>query len=303
MKEDYFTSIHIDEFEIEIRETKLGREEFTRDIPNVPERALKNLDEDGIVRVGTRSARATSWSARSHPRARTSSPPEEKLLHAIFGRAGEDVKNDSSRCPSGVEGIVIDTQKFSRKVNMTEEERQKNLAEIKKAETRFLERYRETLDQLIERLSSTRSARADLVDPTQAGDKISAESPRTTTSARVARADPHAPSMPVRQGQEARHTAERGEGVPRSHRRGYESEKTKLVNRLSRGDELPTGVLEMVKVFIATKRQLSVGDKIAGRHGNKGVIARMLPESRHAVPRGRHAGRHVPEPARRSVVV
>ncbi|MFM1873065.1 MAG: hypothetical protein RL398_2487, partial [Planctomycetota bacterium] len=119
VKDDVYTSIHIDEFEIEIRETKLGREEFSRDIPNVSEKALRHLDESGIVRVGTRVKPGDILVGKVAPKSKSELTPEEKLLHAIFGRAGEDVKNDSLEVPSGVEGVVINTQKFSRKVNMT----------------------------------------------------------------------------------------------------------------------------------------------------------------------------------------
>jgi DNA-directed RNA polymerase subunit beta len=275
VKEDYFTSIHIDEFEIEIRETKLGKEEFTRDIPNVPERVLKNLDEDGIVRVGTRVGPGDILVGKVAPKSKNELSPEEKLLHAIFGRAGEDVKNDSLEVPSGVEGIVIETQKFSRKVNLTEEERQRNLAEIKKAETRFLQRYRETLNDLIERLEEI--GKLELTDATS-GERIRADKAENYYLCKMVReqilaaVDHHFGKGKKRD--------QAGEAVRAYIERidQFETEKTKLVNRLSRGDELPTGVLEMVKVYIATKRQLSVGDKVAGRHGNKGVIARIMPE-------------------------
>src|SRR5262245_15760614 len=123
VKNDTYTSIHIEEFEIEIRETKLGKEEFTRDIPNVSPRALNNLDENGIVQVGTFVRPGDILVGKVSPKSRSELTPEEKLLHAIFGRSGEDVKNDSLEVPSGVEGIVIDTQRFSRKTSMTEEER------------------------------------------------------------------------------------------------------------------------------------------------------------------------------------
>ena len=123
VKEDVYTSIHIEEFEIEIRETKLGREEFTRDIPNVSEKALRNLDENGIVRIGTFVKPGDILVGKVAPKSKSELTPEEKLLHAIFGRAGEDVKNDSLEVPSGVEGIVINTQRFSRRMSLNEEER------------------------------------------------------------------------------------------------------------------------------------------------------------------------------------
>src|SRR5262249_44098362 len=123
VKEDTYTSIHIEEFEIEIRETKLGKEEFTRDIPNVSPKALSNLDEHGVVRIGTFVQPGDILVGKVSPKSKSELTPEEKLLHAIFGRAGEDVKNDSLEVPSGVEGIVIDTQRFSRRASMSDDER------------------------------------------------------------------------------------------------------------------------------------------------------------------------------------
>src|SRR5262249_30826184 len=134
VKNDTYTSLHIEEFDIEIRETKLGREEFTRDIPNVSEKALRNLDENGIVRVGTFVRPGDILVGKVSPKSKTELTPEEKLLHAIFGRAGEDVKNDSRDVPSGVEGIVIDTQKFSRRLSLSEEERKAFEKALKEAE-------------------------------------------------------------------------------------------------------------------------------------------------------------------------
>ncbi len=132
--EDTYTSIHIEEFDVEIRETKLGREEFTRDIPNVSEKALRNLDENGIVQIGTFVWPGDILVGKVSPKSKTELTPEEKLLHAIFGRAGEDVKNDSLEVPSGVEGIVIDTQKFSRRMSLSEDERKTFEKSLKEAE-------------------------------------------------------------------------------------------------------------------------------------------------------------------------
>src|SRR5690349_8107859 len=134
VKDDVYTSIHIEEFDIDIRETKLGREEFTRDIPNVSEKALRNLDEGGIVQIGTFVRPGDILVGKVSPKSKTELTPEEKLLHAIFGRAGEDVKNDSLEVPSGVEGIVIDTQKFSRRMSLSEDERKKFEKDLKDAE-------------------------------------------------------------------------------------------------------------------------------------------------------------------------
>src|SRR6476659_2805998 len=146
VKNDTYTSLHIEEFDVEIRETKLGREEFTRDIPNVSEKALRNLDETGIVRVGTFVKPGDILVGKVSPKSKTELTPEEKLLHAIFGRAGEDVKNDSLEVPSGIEGIVIDTQKFSRRMSLSEEERKLFDKEVKEAEAegniRIAEQFR-----------------------------------------------------------------------------------------------------------------------------------------------------------------
>ncbi|MFO0960310.1 MAG: hypothetical protein U0800_23190 [Isosphaeraceae bacterium] len=154
VKQDVYTSIHIEEFEIEIRETKLGREEFTRDIPNVSEKALRNLDDNGIVRIGTYVKPGDILVGKVAPKSKSELTPEEKLLHAIFGRAGEDVKNDSLEVPSGVEGIVINTQRFSRRMSLSEEERkvfEKELKDTEHAESvRVGEEYRAMIKALEE---------------------------------------------------------------------------------------------------------------------------------------------------------
>src|SRR5581483_7941312 len=137
VKNDTYTSIHIEEFEIEIRETKLGKEEFTRDIPNVPPKALSNLDDYGIVQVGTFVQPGDILVGKVSPKSKSELTPEEKLLHAIFGRAGEDVKNDSLDVPSGVEGIVIDTQRFSRRASMSDDEKKAFEKEHKELENRY----------------------------------------------------------------------------------------------------------------------------------------------------------------------
>ncbi len=274
VKEDYFTSIHIDEFDTEIRETKLGKEEFTRDIPNVADRALRNLDEGGVVRVGTRVTQEDILVGKVAPKSKNELTPEEKLLHAIFGRAGEDVKNDSLKVPSGVEGVVIDTQKFSRKVNVTEEERQRNLAEIKKAESQFLRRYKEELQGLLERLAEIKGS--PLAD-SRSKKAVSADEADNYQLCKMVRETILAASEQFKKGSQ-RDEAMRAIKTYLDRIDAFESDKNKTVNRLSRGDELPTGVLEMVKAYVATKRRISVGDKVAGRHGNKGVIARIVPE-------------------------
>src|SRR5205823_3776653 len=152
VKQDVYTSIHIEEFEIEIRETKLGKEEFTRDIPNVSPKALRNLDENGIVRVGTFVKPADILVGKVAPKSKSELTPEEKLLHAIFGRAGEDVKNDSLEVPSGVEGIVINTQRFSRRMSLNEEERKAFEKELKDTELAESQKVADEYKQMIKAL-------------------------------------------------------------------------------------------------------------------------------------------------------
>src|SRR5437870_3772777 len=191
VKEDYYTSIHIEELEIEARDTKLGPEEITRDIPNVGENMLRDLDESGIIRIGAQVKPGSILVGKVTPKGETQLTAEEKLLRAIFGEKAGDVKDASLQCPPGIDGTVVDVQVFTRK------------GQEKDLRSQFIEQNEE--DRL----------RRDLEEK---------------------------------------------------------------IAKLRQGDELAPGVIKMVKVFIAMKRKLSVGDKMAGRHGNKGVIARILPE-------------------------
>ena len=161
VQNDVYTSLHIEEFDIEIRETKLGREEFTRDIPNVSEKALRNLDETGIVRVGTYVRPGDILVGKVSPKSKTELTPEEKLLHAIFGRAGEDVKNDSLEVPSGVEGIVIHTEKFSRRMSLSEDERKKFEKDLKAAETEGNAKIAEAFTAMAAEVEANLEAPAD----------------------------------------------------------------------------------------------------------------------------------------------
>ncbi len=271
VENDVYTSIHIEEFDTEIRETKLGREEFTRDIPNVSEKALRNLDENGIVRVGTYVRPGDILVGKVSPKSKTELTPEEKLLHAIFGRAGEDVKNDSLEVPSGVEGIVIYTQKFSRRMSLSEEERKQFEQKLKEVEAAGNARIAEAFGALIGKIEEVLKRKLTDEDGT-----------------------------PLIEGKEHRYLAEqaqrfrletleiRGPKQKAEVERIYQElwpaveaaidERDRQLNSMKRGDELRSGVLQMVKVYIAAKRVISVGDKMAGRHGNKGVIAKILPK-------------------------
>ncbi len=272
VKEDTYTSIHIEEFEVEIRETKLGREEFTRDIPNVSEKALKNLDEHGIVRIGTFVQSGDVLVGKVSPKSKTELTPEEKLLHAIFGRAGEDVKNDSLDVPSGVEGIVIGTQRFSRRMSLSDEERKTFEKELKETEAHYNHEITELFRGLVAELEKV--LERELSDA-QTGDRLAhdRDPKRVAEQAERFKFD----ELDIRSPQRFQQSRE----VYRDHFQKIEAivdEKRRKLSTLKRGDELQSGVLQMVKVYCATKRQVSVGDKMAGRHGNKGVIAKILPE-------------------------
>jgi DNA-directed RNA polymerase subunit beta len=273
VKEDTYTSIHIEEFEIEIRETKLGKEEFTRDIPNVSPKALGNLDEHGIVRIGTYVRPGDVLVGKVSPKSRSELTPEEKLLHAIFGRAGEDVKNDSLEVPSGVEGIVIGTQRFSRRASMSDEERKAFDKEQRETENRYNR-------QIADQFRAMTSAIASILDKKELKDPLSGrvlgvdkDDKALLEQATTFRLDQLDIRSPERQKQCAEVYEQHGERI-----HFLLEEKERKLNSLKRGDELPSGVQQMVKVYVATKRQISVGDKMAGRHGNKGVISKVLPE-------------------------
>jgi DNA-directed RNA polymerase subunit beta len=272
VKNDTYTSIHIEEFDVEIRETKLGREEFTRDIPNVSEKALRNLDENGIVRVGTYVRSGDILVGKVSPKSKTELTPEEKLLHAIFGRAGEDVKNDSLEVSSGVEGIVIDTQKFSRRMSLGDEERKKFEKELKDAETDGNKRISQVFQSMITEMESALGRPLTDEDGTpMAGD----QDPKFLAE-RAMQFQLDWVTAKMRSSEKIADL----EKIYKAHWPDVEAaidQRDRVLNSMKRGDELRSGVLQMVKVYIATKRVISVGDKMAGRHGNKGVIAKILP--------------------------
>ena len=272
VQNDTYTSIHIEEFDVEIRETKLGREEFTRDIPNVSEKALRNLDENGIVRVGTYVRPGDILVGKVSPKSKTELTPEEKLLHAIFGRAGEDVKNDSLEVSSGIEGIVIDTQRFSRRMSLSEEERKVFEKDLKAAETEGNDAVANAFAAMIEAMEKvvgktltdenqtplTRDQNPKFIAEKAVSFRLSTITAGLKSEARVKNVEAlHKEMWPAVE--------------------AAIDQRDRVVNSMKRGDELRSGVLQMVKVYIATKRVISVGDKMAGRHGNKGVIAKILP--------------------------
>jgi DNA-directed RNA polymerase subunit beta len=271
VKEDVFTSIHIDAFDVEIRETKLGREEFTRDIPNVSEKMLRNLDENGIIRIGARVGPGDILVGKVSPKSKTELTPEEKLLHAIFGRAGEDVKNDSLEVPAGVEGVVIGARKFSRRLHMNEEQKKQLKKDIAAYEAEMDAKQIALFKQMCNAIND--AVGTPMVDP-NTRQKVGASDIPEVILEQIRTFD-------LKWIKGSKDAKEKGETLyrqfwPRVQAIG--AEKARKTSHMKRGDELPTGVLEMVKVYLATKRHLSVGDKMAGRHGNKGVIARIVPE-------------------------
>ena len=271
VKDDVFTSVHIEEFEVDIRETKLGREEFTSDIPNVSEKMLAQLDDKGIIRTGAFVNPGDILVGKVSPKSKSELTPEEKLLHAIFGRAGEDVKNDSLEVPAGTSGVVIGAKRFSRRMHMTEEQKREVQREMREYEQRMDERAAELFRQMVEQINEATGT--PLVDPSTR-QKVAASEMTEVIMEQIESFDLNW----VKGSKQAREDAERiyNQFWPRIE--ALEKEKQRKLAHMKRGDELPAGVLEMVKVYVATKRQLAVGDKMAGRHGNKGVIARIVPE-------------------------
>ncbi|MEK6715130.1 MAG: DNA-directed RNA polymerase subunit beta [Candidatus Omnitrophota bacterium] len=247
VKDDVFTSIHIEEFELEARETRLGNEEVTRDIPNVGEEALANLDEGGIISIGAEVEPEDILVGKVTPKTESELSPEERLLRAIFGEKAQDVRDTSLTVPPGIEGVVIDVHVFQRKERgrKTKEERTKELKAMKEIK-RFYAQEIEYLEQ--EKLEKI--AQALNIDRKKA---IKIDINSNDTAKRIAQ---------VYEGQI----------------KELISEEEQEIEKVKRGDELTPGVLKKVVVYIATKRKLAAGDKLAGRHGNKGVVARIIPE-------------------------
>ncbi len=271
VENDTYTSIHIEDFEIEIRETKLGKEEFTRDIPNVSPKALANLDEFGIVQIGTFVQPGDILVGKVSPKSKSELTPEEKLLHAIFGRAGEDVKNDSLEVPSGVEGVVIDTQRFSRRAGMSEEEKKAFDKETKETEAKTTKAIADQFRAMIAELAGVLEVKVvkDNTNKILGQDKDDRAILEQVELFRLEKLNILSPDKLAKAKEVWARHSERLEFL--------KDEKERRMNALKRGDELPSGVQQMVKVYIATKRVISVGDKMAGRHGNKGVISKILP--------------------------
>ena len=282
VREDYYTSVHIEEFEIEARDTKLGPEEITRDIPNVSEHALRDLDESGVIRIGAQIGHGDILVGKVTPKGETQLTPEEKLLRAIFGEKAGDVRDASLTCPPGIEGTVVDVRIFSRKGQEKDERAKQIEAEyVAQLEKNLGDEIRILTDERLKRLEGilgSKEVLADLHDErtnkrliTKGAilDRETIERISTKNLKRIRYADKD-PRVNEQIDEIEEMTSRQIEVL-----RKITNEK---VAKLQKGDELPPGVIKLVKVYVAMKRKLSVGDKMAGRHGNKGVIARILPE-------------------------
>ncbi|MDD5005529.1 MAG: DNA-directed RNA polymerase subunit beta [Candidatus Omnitrophica bacterium] len=247
VKEDAYTSIHVERFELEARETRLGNEEITKDIPNVSEESLLNLDENGIIRIGAEVQPGDILVGKVTPKTETELSPEERLLRAIFGEKAGDVRDTSLIVPPGIEGVVINIEAFQRKERgrKSKEDKKKELAAIRKIK----EYYRGEIE-IIEKEKAVKLAKMLGVSKTKL-DKID-----------------------LNGNDEARLVSDFFDAQIKE----LATEEEQEIEKVRKGDELPPGVLKRVVAYVATKRRLSVGDKMAGRHGNKGVIAKILPE-------------------------
>jgi DNA-directed RNA polymerase subunit beta len=279
VKEDLYTSVHIEEFEIGARDTKLGPEEITRDIPNVGEEALKNLGPDGVIRIGAEVKPGDILVGKITPKSETELAPEERLLRAIFGEKAADVKDTSLTVPSGTNGIVMDVRVSGRKevnrTKLTPTETRRQLKALKDEYARRMVELREELTEALSNILLGEKIPLDVVNAETGEIIIPANRKITKTLLRKLAAvydhieiDPSPIRIKIRE-------------IISAFEKKFldlEMEHQQNVDRLESGDEVDPGIIKQVKVYIASKRKLSVGDKMAGRHGNKGVIAKVVPE-------------------------
>jgi len=282
VKEDYYTSIHIEEFEIEARDTKLGPEEITRDIPNIADSFLRNLDESGVIRIGATVKPGDILVGKVTPKGETQLTPEEKLLRAIFGEKAGDVKDASLYCPPGIEGTVVDCKIFSRK-GQEKDERSRAIEEsqIARLQRNLQDEIRILTDERAKRLGNLLEGKrllADLHDE-KTNKRLLAKDTDLTRELIEKMKSRDLKRMRFKD-KDPRVNEQIDEIEEMTSRQIAVLEKItdEKIGKLRKGDELPPGVIKLVKVYIAMKRKLSVGDKMAGRHGNKGVIARILPD-------------------------
>ena len=279
VKDDMLTSLHIEEFELQVRDTKRGVEEITREIPNVGEDALKNLDEEGIIYIGAPVKAGDILVGKVTPKGETELSPEERLLRAIFGEKAGDVKDASLKAPPGMDGIVVDVRVFSRqeRTDRSKKFEKQSIDRLGRKKRNLQKQVKDIRNNRLRRLMADQTARK-IIDPDtgevlmRQGAKISAKALEDFDFDRVhwglQLLSDDAMDQRVRNVFESAHR----------ELEKLEVQYQKDVERVQRGDELPPGVVKMVKVYVARKRKLQVGDKMAGRHGNKGVVARIMPE-------------------------
>ena len=278
VKDDVYSSIHIQELELHVRDTKRGQEEITREIPNVSEEALLDLDERGIVRIGAHVKPGDILVGKITPKGETELSPEEKLLTAIFGEKAKDVKDSSLKVPPGMEGVVIDVKIFSRiEDQVVEKDRGERIGEVRRLEGEEKIRVNEVRDaELVEILDGQTIALAlkagTVEEALAAGTKVTAASLREMRLSSI-----DLKTLRV----EAKRVNERLRQIidaSNDEKAKIEENAEERIDRILQPDELPPGVIQLVKVYLAEKRKVSVGDKMAGRHGNKGIVARVVPE-------------------------
>jgi DNA-directed RNA polymerase subunit beta len=281
-KEDVYTSLHIEEFEIEARDTKLGNEEITCDIPNVSEEALKDLDKEGVIRIGAEVKPGDILVGKITPKSEIELSPEEKLLRAIFGEKAGDVRDASLTVPPGVEGVVVDVKVFARKESAakTKEERRQENKDINEIKERYNERIdllkRERLHKVSDMVVG-RKLSEDLLDDILG--EVLMKSGHVITKGDLKKLDGcDWDSLRIDEDPDLEENIKKIARVWGDEIDELVAERTREIDRVKKGDELPPGVIKKVVVYVCSKRKISVGDKMAGRHGNKGVIAKVLPE-------------------------
>ena len=279
IKNDVFTSIHIEEFELQVRDTKRGVEEITREIPNVSEEAVKNLDEEGVIRIGARVRQGDILVGKVTPKGEQELSPEERLLKAIFGDKAGDVRDASLKAPPGMDGIVIDIKVFSRreKDESTKAQEKKKIEKLRRDSKNERERIADvrlgTVKQILD------GQLVNVLKSASTGEPLARKGRKYADDfLESIDLDDLAWGTPVTEDEKVNEKFWQAMDGAQSAFTRCEKELDKEIEKVTRGDELPPGVVKLVKVYIAKKRKLSVGDKMAGRHGNKGVVSRIVPE-------------------------
>ena len=279
VRDDVFTSVHIQELELQVRDTKRGMEEITREIPNVAEEALNDLDQRGIIRIGAKVEPGDILCGKITPKGETELSPEEKLLTAIFGEKAKDVKDSSLKVNPGMIGTVIDVKVFSRRIDdpLLESDHGERIGELRRQEREEIARVAEARDDEVRRLLNNQTVALFLkrgtVEPYfEEGTRLGRKRIESMVLAEV-----ELPTLKVKNNKRTRELAAVIDEAKRRIER-VRNNTEEQIDKVFQPDELPPGVVQMVKVYIAEKRKISVGDKMAGRHGNKGIIARIAPE-------------------------